>query len=529
MKNNRIKEIFEEANANPKIFEIIFGLLVLVVGVSVRINFVSGSSYPMNDGGFFFTMTEELIENGFRLPKFTSYNFSDIPFAYPPLAFYIVGIINKLSGISLLSLFRYFPLVISCLTIPAYYLLTGHFFKDKIYRLLTVYLFVTLPRSFEWFVMGGGITRSVGFLFAILAIYFIWNSLEEDKFGPNLTWGAVFSGLTILSHPVTSLFLVFSVIVIYLYNYPFIIKNGILLVFMIIGITSPWWITILGFHGISPYIGASNTGHLNWFEIKNLITLNFGYENQYFLSVVSLLAILGMFSKRKKMSLLLTIIWILGYFAIPRGGIDLLTAFLPALAVLGFEVVTNPWNKEERTEGGGNFPLQIGSKRTRTLLFFFILYLFLGAYTYKYVNNKFELRLDRNNVMAMEWLKENTKETDSVLLVPTFNENRYWWNDYISEWFPALSARKNVTTVQGYEWIPAKFDERILMYTSLRSCGLDYHCIQEWQLEFHIEVDYIYLDNLNNQGSLAENLLDTNVYSIDYENENVMIISEIEP
>ncbi len=53
---------------------------------------VAGS--PINDGGMFFVMIEDLKTNGFLIPAVTSYNRFDIPFAYPPFSFYVGGILS---------------------------------------------------------------------------------------------------------------------------------------------------------------------------------------------------------------------------------------------------------------------------------------------------------------------------------------------------------------------------------------------------------------------------------------------------
>jgi hypothetical protein len=376
--------------------------------------------------------------------------------------------------------------------------------------------------------MGGGVTRSIGFLFAILAIYFVWEVFQENKISYKLIWVALFSSLTILSHPVTSLFLLFSVIVIYLYHHPVQIKILLILAALILLGSSPWWGTVFRYHGITPFFGASNTGHLNWFEIKNLMTQKYGYENSYFLSIVSVLAILGLFSKRKKMSLTLGILCVVGYVVIPRGGVDLLTIYLPVLATLGFQVVTGAWNAEYSTEGRNYFPDELKSKQTRAFLIFIFIYVFLGAYTYKFVENKADLRLNESNILAMEWLRDNTDETDSILVFPPSEANRYWWNDFISEWLPALSERESLTTVQGYEWIPSIFEERVKSYTELRNCSLDYSCIKEWQAKNSPKANYIYFDDLAKFGILSEKFLSSDSYSIIYENEGVVILEKFE-
>ncbi|MCK4489779.1 MAG: hypothetical protein KAU23_05935, partial [Anaerolineales bacterium] len=178
--------------------------LAIILGAIVRVQYISNSRYPINDGGFFLQMVEDLIENGFRLPKYTNYNQANIPYAYPPLAFYLTGLMHSYLGIPLLTLFQYFPVVISTFTIPAFYYLTDAFFDKKFYRAIATFFFSMLPRSFEWFVMGGGVTRSLGFIFAILAIYYFWKVYASDNKKTHLLLASLFSTLTILSHPVSS-------------------------------------------------------------------------------------------------------------------------------------------------------------------------------------------------------------------------------------------------------------------------------------------------------------------------------------
>ncbi len=106
---------------------LIFSVAVLL-GLAVRLPFVLNTDFPLNDGGLFYTMVRELQANHFRLPLFTSYNGTNIPFAYPPLAFYLAGILQSLTQWDLLSIFRFLPFFINLLCIPAFYSLALAFF-----------------------------------------------------------------------------------------------------------------------------------------------------------------------------------------------------------------------------------------------------------------------------------------------------------------------------------------------------------------------------------------------------------------
>lgn len=55
----------------------------LLFGAVVRFWPVITNGFPLNDGGMFYTMIRDLKANHFILPQFTSYNFANIPFAYP--------------------------------------------------------------------------------------------------------------------------------------------------------------------------------------------------------------------------------------------------------------------------------------------------------------------------------------------------------------------------------------------------------------------------------------------------------------
>ena len=64
--------------------------------------------FPLNDGGMFLVMIRDLRLNGFALPAFTSYNLSNIPFAYPPLGLYAGAILNLL-GVRELDILKWLP------------------------------------------------------------------------------------------------------------------------------------------------------------------------------------------------------------------------------------------------------------------------------------------------------------------------------------------------------------------------------------------------------------------------------------
>jgi len=500
--------------------------LAIILGAVVRAEYISNSDYPINDGGLFFQMVEDLIDNGFRLPKYTTYNLANIPYAYPPLAFYLTGWIHSCFGIQLLTLFQYLPVVVSSFTILAYYYFTNGFLDNKFYRAIATFFFAMLPRSFEWFLMGGGVTRSVGYVFAILAIYFYMKVSASNYKKAYILLAAVFSSLTILSHPVSSLFLAFSITLLFIYSKPtkINIQKNLIMAIIVIFLTSPWWITVIMNHGVNPFIGAGSSGHVNWFEIKNIITQNYGYENTYFLTIVSVLALLGAFSGNNKNSIKLTVLLVLGYIIIPRGGVDFLTVYLATLATIGLGDILQNWNTSLKYKYKNIIQQIRENNKTRIFLLYIIVYLFLAAYTYKYVERKDQVRLTTYDFLAMEWIRENTEEDSALLLYPSWDERRYWWNDYRAEWLPAITKRESVTTVQGYEWLPDLFAERIIRYTDLRFCQQrGSECIKQWTEKFDIDVNFIVVGDRIEKLKLVESFQLDDVYDEVYRNKEIIV------
>src|SRR5690606_12222927 len=88
--------------------------LALLLGAVARFNSVrSGVAY--GDGGMFYVMVLDLKANHYAPPETTTYNQRDIPYAYPPFAFYFTAALSDLTGISPLELIRVLPALFNLL------------------------------------------------------------------------------------------------------------------------------------------------------------------------------------------------------------------------------------------------------------------------------------------------------------------------------------------------------------------------------------------------------------------------------
>ncbi|MGB5845080.1 MAG: hypothetical protein WBG94_11600, partial [Anaerolineales bacterium] len=99
----------------------IAALILTFIGGLIRFYFILQADFPLNDGGLFYTMIEDLQANQFNLPRFTSYNLLEIPYAYSPLPFYLAGLLNNWLEWSLVDILRFLPALISTFAIPVFF------------------------------------------------------------------------------------------------------------------------------------------------------------------------------------------------------------------------------------------------------------------------------------------------------------------------------------------------------------------------------------------------------------------------
>ncbi len=110
---------------------------------------------------------------------------------------------------------QFLPLVVTCATLVAFLLLARDMLSDRIAVVAALASFALVPRSFIWLVMGGGLTRSFGFLFTILALQQAHRFFTRQQCGLR-SRPACFTGLTPMSHLGTAPFLAVSLVIFFL-------------------------------------------------------------------------------------------------------------------------------------------------------------------------------------------------------------------------------------------------------------------------------------------------------------------------
>ena len=261
------------------------GILAWAVflGATVRLPAVLYSGFPLNDGGMFMQAIVELKNAHFMLPEYLHYNGLQLPYSYPPLGFYVAGIVSSLTHQSIPTMLRFIPLTFSVATIVAFIFLAQSFVRDRAVVVAATIAFALVPRSHNWEIMGGGLTRSIGFFFAVLAIWQVY-LLFTERSRSHLIWTIVLASATCLSHLEMALFVAVSSAVMLLFYARTRkgLRDALLVAAGVLLMTSPWWAVVIERHGVAPFISASNTSGRSVASLISLLVMfNWGDERSF--------------------------------------------------------------------------------------------------------------------------------------------------------------------------------------------------------------------------------------------------------
>jgi hypothetical protein len=429
-------------------------LIIICLGFVIRLSYFIGNNFPLHDGGLFYVMIQDLLSNNFILPDYSSYNNANIPYIYPPFGFYFVGILESLTGISRLQLFRIIPLLVTTLTIPAFYFLAIEINKNRWTALTATTVFSLLPTAYKWLILGGGVTRSFGALFGILALVFVLRLIESGGWKAVLM-GSIFCGLTVLSHPEWAWFLFYSIgifVFLKLFEKQRMVLLRSFLIFLLTSIIIlPWLLTIIYKHGhtlLQPFL---DSGFSRWGDIIKLFL--FEWSGEILFPIFTFFSLVGIFRLFKKKEWFV-IFWLPLIFFL-QGRAASQRVVIPLALLAGVGIITTIF-------------ILLNSRHIKTLSPQKISILFLGIFLYSLIGGLVTATdlikpLHEEHIDSFEWIEKNSPAGSRILVI----SGKDWIHDNYSEWMVALTGRKSVSVVQGYEWLPG-FSERISQYNNIQ-------------------------------------------------------------
>jgi 4-amino-4-deoxy-L-arabinose transferase-like glycosyltransferase len=350
------------------------------------------------------------------------------------------------------------PLAISVLGVGAFAWLSWRLLPS-IAALAATFVYALMPHAYDWVIAGGGITRGLGLLFALLAIAVSVDHRRASRLVP--VAAGILLGLAALSHPQAA---VFGIIGCLIASYRAPVRGWLLDVSLAATgaavVVAPWLAGVISTHGLDALLGA---GH-RLEPVTGLIrVLNLRFSGAPFMDLFAVLGVVGLIVSIARRRPRLPLLLVATYLAGAGGG-----EFLAAV----------PWALLGGVGGAGIIRLVVdalsdarpAARRLSvvglgTLLLFVALIGSIGSFA----DGSSKLQaISADQLAAMRWVAENT-ERGTVFVVPTQD---VWGDDEQSEWFPALTGRQSVGTVQGAEWLgPDGYRRQLERHVEIRGCN----------------------------------------------------------
>jgi hypothetical protein len=448
---------------------------IVALAAIVRLVPILGTDFPLNDGALFLSMANAIRDGGYGLPAFVNYNGAELPFAYPPLGLYLTAAVSTVSGLPGTDVLRFLPLIFSIAAIPVAILMYRSLFATNATALIATAAFALIPRSYNWAIAGGGITRAPGLFLALISIWAAARMFrsEQPKW-PRVA--GVAAGLAGLCHPESGVFAGLSIGVLAVATggeWRHRARLTLMAWAVALLIVVPWLALILSRHGLQPLVGALLTGGAIAEGAFRLVTFRYGEGYLEILSVVGAIGLILCLRNRQWLLPLWTAaIFLAGsrasltYASLPVAG-----AAAVALLEIGRLIRIGLQSRLQRAVLGRLLATLLGA--------------FLVACTVDSVASAWRpdspLRaLSPDTRIGLAWIAQHTAPTSSFLVAA----GEPWPVDAVSEWFPLVAGRRSVATVQGTEWEgPGAYVESRNRQAWLLGCSttrpvLD--CVDEW-------------------------------------------------
>jgi hypothetical protein len=490
----------------------------IVLGVLVRLLPVLRFDFPLNDGGLFYQMALELQRAGYAIPDVTSYNGDHIPFAYAPFGFYIAALLGRTPE-GILAAVRWIPAIVTVLGLPAFVLLARRLLPNERTVIAATFAYALLPRAFVWMIMGGGLTRSFGMLFTVLALWQA-NLLYTTRAWRHALPTALLASLTVLSHLGTAPFLVASIALMWLaYGRD---RHGVLASLAVgaitIALTAPWWGAVVAEHGLAPFQAAQASGGsvlsgsaARWSVRLALARLTLGITGEPLFPLIYVAGMLGALVEITRRRWLLPGWWLLIVFADIRAPGTYSAIPIAMLAGVAVMEALVPLLRHWHERGAGSHPRSFTiagvtvSRWSAGVLAMLVAYsTFAVLLRSPSIASELNLlkSLDSRDRTAMSWVATATSPQSRVLVIT----GAPWAQDRVAEWFPVLAQRHSVATVQGSEWLPnGEFARRVDAYEALESCASrDVGCAEQWSASRDKPFTHLYVAKTMGKKGIAD-------------------------
>ena len=505
--------------------EVLWLAPALLASVCLFYFYLRAHPYPSFGAGLYLLIAERISELGYALPETIPYYTREgVPFSYPPLMFYAVAVIRDLTGVDPITISRFLPGVVTVLYLVPLYLLARDMLYSRPQAALTTLIVAVSPHVLRWHISAGGIVRAPAFLFALSGIY-AGLRLYRDRDARWVVPSLVLFTMTVLTHPVYTVFFALSYFMLYLkYDRTLWgLTRGAVVGFGGILLAAPWWVTVFSTHGLDVFTAAAGThggigGGIP--TMSELIHIG-GNPVETVWSVVPVLAVGYLLWQRRFFlpAWFLAVALVIGK---PRFSL-LVGAFVVSVFVL--EGVAG-WSKRE-------FDVDVSRRGVVTFAVVLVAMVGISAGA-MYASGDLNAHagspslpqfVDENDVEAMEWVETSTKR-DATFVV----------QGDAAEWFPQQTHRTMLVGPWGVEWKGHEpYRHQLSTFKEISSCN-SAHCMESTLSQAGVQPDYIYLPKgkftvrgmqLRRTSQLAMSMHLSPRYQVVFENDGVILFEVV--
>ncbi|PSP82787.1 hypothetical protein BRC96_11340 [Halobacteriales archaeon QS_6_64_34] len=480
-----------------------FLLLALCLSAVVQVAYLRSHPFPALLGGLFLEMATTVAESGTLPTTIHGFTTEGVPFAYPPLGFYVMAVFLKL-GVDGVQLLRFgAPIVLLCIVALIYHLTVV--LTDSPETGLVAGTITGTHVSLNTYLVGAsGFVRGLGFLFMLVAMFGAYQYYAADGGRRALAVALAGWALVVMTHPVHAVAAGAGVAAAWLVwdRSPRGLAAGAGIAIGGLVIASPWWLTVVSNHGPGTFFaGAGSHGSVNsslsdlgefvgWFWGSSHV-LN--WPAVFALVGAAVLVARGEWEQPAWLAapvvLLVPPHGRLGIlFVAPLGAVG----FMLALSLLTDLDIDRPDIETDRfarlRPSGVDLPDPSGRQVVAIAFFLVLVGPFVGqnvaAASGTSPYSPLPVYVDAEDRSAMEWIESETAADARIAVVGGS-----------SEWVPYLANRTSVIVKYGTEWSGGDtFDRHESAQNQLTNCW-NASCVNATLVdhEFASEVDYLYV------------------------------------
>jgi len=477
-----------------------FLLLALCISTVPMVAYIVTHPFPALLGGLYLEMASTVANSGELVPP-TVHGFTTegLPFAYPPLGFYVIAVFLKL-GLDGVQVLRFgAPLIMLCNVALLYHFTVV--LTDSVETGFVAAVVAGTHISLTVYLVGAsGFVRGLGFLFMLLALLGAYRWFADDGGWPALATALVGWGLVLQTHPVHAAAAGAGVFAAWLIwdRSPAGLAAGAGIAVGGLVLASPWWLTVVGTHGPGIFLnGAGSHGSINngLSDFRGLASWFWGAS--YTLDVPAVFTLVGG-------AVLVTRgnwqqpAWLAAPVALlvpPHGRLGLL--LVAPLGAVGMVYTARTLSEADidlpevstaRVVRGIDFP----DVDRQTVVVVLCLLVLMGPFAAENVDIATESKsysalptyVDDEDRTAMAWVENETAADAQMTVIGG-----------ASEWFPYLTNRTSVVVKYGTEWQGEEtWDRHQSAQSELAECW-NASCVDTVlrEYEFAAETDYVYV------------------------------------